>query len=422
LRSEKFVKYLGRFGWHCEILSAYRGRAKEYEGKEDVKIHHTIRIDLDDMISKLVSVSRIVCTFIRRQVRRLKHKGCAGGNTSTQSNPVVVRGLGIGLHIQRWLLLPDRQAAWILLALPKAFWLSRKCDVIYSSLSPFSAHVLGLIVKKLTGKPWVADYRDEWSLNSEWNPPTRLHKWLGEKLDKACVKNADKVIYVTQAGTERFFGHFGGCREKFVTIPNGYDEKDITKFRGFDPPKDVFVMTSIGSFYGGRDVVPFLRATDQLVKDGIIEREKLNIQLIGGRNLDLVREVERLEIGDVVQIMPRIPQQEAFMALALSNVAVLIGSDMERMAMTTKVYEYAGMGKPILALVPEGPVRDFVTKCGGWCVYGTDEEGILETIRDIFERYKSGRLEIYHQPAFIKRYERCTLTQQLANCFDSRIK
>lgn len=421
LRSEKFVKYLGRFGWHSEVLTAYRGRAKEYEGNQDVKIHSTIRISLEEVVSKLALAFYFCRNLLIKYVHIFKSGKRADRNISTRRSDLQpVGGLGVETYLQRWLLLPDGQVIWILLALPKALWLARKCDVIYSSLSPRSAHVLGLLIKKLTHKPWLADYRDEWSLNCMWRPPTRFHKWLGEKLDKACVKNADIIINTTEVIARRFIEHFGRPKEKFVTIPNGYDEDDMAKFREIDPPKDVFVMTSLGSLYGGRDVKPFLRAVARLVKGSVIERQKLNIKLIGGQDPDLIEETEKLEISDLVQIVvPKIPQEDAFVALAKSHIAVLVGSDMEKVAMTTKVYEYAGMGKPILALVPQGPVHDFVSKCGGWCVDGSDEEEILKTIMIIFEQYKSGELQSYNLPEFIKKYERSALTGQLAYWFDN---
>ncbi len=419
LRSKKFVKYLGPFGWHSEVLAAYRGRVKECEGNQNVKIHSTIRIDLDEAISKLASAFYFCRNLLVKCVHTFKSGKRADRNTPIQSNLQTTGGLGVATYLQRWLLLPDGQVIWTLLALPKALWLARKCDVIYSSLSPRSAHVLGLLIKKLTHKPWLADYRDEWTLNSQWFPPTRFHRWLGEKLDAACVHNARFVVNTTEVCTQNFLEKFGGNPDKYLTIHNGYDEQDIAPYRKLRPPTEMLVMTSIGSLYGGRDARPFLRAVERAVKNGKIERHKLCIKLIDGQNPELISEVEKLELNDVAKISPRIPQEKAFMELAKSHIAVLVGSGMEKVAMTTKVYEYAGMGKPILALVPQGPVHDFVSKCGGWCVDGSDEEEILKMITIIFEQYKSGELQSYNLPEFIKNYERSALTGQLAYWFDS---
>lgn len=422
LRSTKFAKYLGEFGWHSEVLRAYWGRAKEYENNQKVTLHTTLRIDLEEISATLVSIAYSCINFIKKLFIFLKAGSKKTDEKCDLNSTKIVGGLGIATSVNRWFLLPDEQALWIPLALPQALWLAWKCDVIYSSSSPVSAHVLGLILKKLTSKPWVADYRDEWTLNSIWKPPTKFHRWLGEVLDKACVNNADVIINTTETRTTVFINKFGGDKEKFITIHNGYDERDIARFRNVDVCSEHLVMTSIGTLYGGRDPKPFLRAISKGLKEGKIDRQQLRINFIGGLSPDLVKEVERLEIGDVVKISPRIPQQDVFMALARSHVAVLIGSEMEKVAMTTKVYEYAAMGKPILALVPEGPVRDFVQKCGGWFVDGTDEERIRIIIIEIFKQYESGKLSNRPQPEFVKCYERRNLTAQLACCFDGCIK
>lgn len=417
LRSSKFVKNLNDFGWASVVLSAYRGNRGEYGNDRDVEVHSTFRWDMSVIAGKLVVVTYFCINRLKRFVSLFLPESQTV--VCDQSVSVSVKskgGLGVATFVTRWLFFPDPQFLWLIFALPKALWLSRKCDVIYSSLSPFSVHVLGLIVKTITGKPWVADYRDEWSLNSTWKPPTRFHRWLGEKLDGICVKKADMVINVTEPRTEMFKDHFAECQDKFVTIHNGYDEEDVKEFRDMTVSEQYLTFTSIGSFYGGRDPRPFLRAVSSAIAEDKVDRSLLRIRLIGVKNPDLIKEVEKLKITDVVEIVPRIPQKEAFRALGQSHVAVLIGSDMEKVAMTTKVYEYAGMGKPILAMVPEGPVYDFVNRCGGWCAKHDDQGEIQEQFLRIYKMYQEGALKKVEITSFVKLYDRRELTSQLASC------
>lgn len=420
LRSKKFVKYLGDFGWHSEVLTAYREGAKEYKNNQNVAIHSMLRVDMAQALGMLVSLTYL-CISLVRKILFFFRGGSKRGNKSDASGSTDVKGgLGIANRIQQWLFFPDSHIIWIFLALPKALWLARKCDVIYTSISPYSIHILGLIIKKITGKPWVADYRDEWVLNCAWKPATKLHAWLGEKLDRSCVRNAEVVINTTEVRTQMFIDYFGEPEGKFVTLHNGYDEDDIAKFRDIHAPTDTFIMTGLGSFHGGRDARPFLRAIAGLIEGGVIERQKLNIKLIGWRTPELVSEVENLGICSLVKLYPRVPQQRALMELAESHVAVLVGSDMEKVAMTTKVYEYAGMGKPIFALVPEGPVFDFVKACGGWCAHPANVEEIQQVLRNIFDLHLKQPLT-NRLCEFVKKYDRHELTRQLSRCFNSCI-
>jgi glycosyltransferase involved in cell wall biosynthesis len=314
------------------------------------------------------------------------------------------------------LLLPDAQFLWILTALPFALWKQRHCQVIYSSAWPLSCHVLGLLVHNLTGKPWVADYRDEWTLNTQWFPPTRFHRWLGEKLDAACVRNARFVVNTTEIRTRNFMEKFGGTLDKYVTIHNGFDEQDVAPYRGLAPPGEILTITSIGSLYGGRDPRLLLSVLSELVQKGTIHKERICLKLIGGENEVLQHEVQQLGIASCVEIIPRLPQPQAFEHLAKSHIALLIGSDMERYAMTTKLYEYAGMGRKIMALVPEGPVWDFVTQSGGVCAMFNDRGQIEQALIQIFEEFKAGRLNVNVQP--IQAYERKNLTAQQTELFN----
>ena len=50
-------------------------------------------------------------------------------------------------------------------ALVRSLYLIRKerVSLVYSSSPPNSGQVLALLVKRLAGRPWVADFRDEWT-------------------------------------------------------------------------------------------------------------------------------------------------------------------------------------------------------------------------------------------------------------------
>lgn len=319
--------------------------------------------------------------------------------------------------------MPDPKVLWILFALPKALWLSRKCDVIYSSVSPYSAHVLALIVKKLTGKPWVADYRDEWTLNSQWFPNNAVHRWIAEKLDRACVHNATFVLNTTDARTYNFRKKYSEqCPDKFITLANGYDNTDMEPYRLRTPVDNPLTFISIGSLYGGRDPSLLLDAMAVLIEKGDIDPAKIRVNIVGAGNFSISNYGEHSKVlRDIVEVLPRIPQQEVFGMLADSHIAILIGSDMEKVAMPTKIYEYAGMGKRILAFCPDGEVADFTKKVNGWHVPAGDNEQMIRCLEMIYNDFMQGqRFEIYGD-SYVEQFERKKLTGQLAGLLDSLV-
>ncbi|HEY0582348.1 MAG TPA: glycosyl transferase family 1, partial [Chloroflexota bacterium] len=60
-------------------------------------------------------------------------------------------------HLKR---LPDAHVGWVPFALAAAR--RERFEVAYSSSGPFSSHLVGLLLKLATNKPWVAELRDGW--------------------------------------------------------------------------------------------------------------------------------------------------------------------------------------------------------------------------------------------------------------------
>jgi glycosyltransferase involved in cell wall biosynthesis len=412
LRSRKFAAYLPRYGWTCEIITAYRGKDVESMFSGSVHIHPTYTCDFLKILRIAATLIRQVITFIKKTYRSLKFNK----KKVPQNISISMGGFGIANRIAAWFLLPDAQFLWILLALPKALWVARNCGVIYSSAWPVSAHVLGLIVHKVTKKPWVADYRDPWTLNTNWSPPTRFHRWLGERLDRATVENASFVVNVTERRTQNFKKKYYEQAYKCITIHNGYDSSDVTGFRGRKSNKEYILFTSLGSFYGGRNPIPFIESIKESFEEGFLNRDNLKCLLINAFDPQLQIAIEQLQLSDVVKILPWMPQIKAFEYLAASDVALLFGSDMAKEAMTSKVYEYAGMGKLIFALVPDGPVKDFVIKCNGIVADPKEKVQIKSALKELVGRWQKGEIADINVAAItaVAKFERSALTYQMA--------
>src|SRR4051794_30944268 len=85
---------------------------------------------------------------------------------------------------------PDEMAGWV----PAAIWQALRAvrrhhpDVLYSTSSPVSAHLVALIVARITGIPWVADFRDGWTRNPQRERLPRPLARLSARLEHAVVR------------------------------------------------------------------------------------------------------------------------------------------------------------------------------------------------------------------------------------------
>ena len=119
----------------------------------------------------------------------------AGAPSTARTRPGLLRRIG------RRCLVPDVQITW----LPSALWQALrtlgdgKCDLIYTSFPPASAHLLGLLLKEYTDLPWVADFRDSWicdPLDPELVANPRRSAFEA-RLEEAVIRAADAVVVAT---------------------------------------------------------------------------------------------------------------------------------------------------------------------------------------------------------------------------------
>ena len=77
-----------------------------------------------------------------------------------------------------------------------------RVDIIVSTYPIASTHVIGSILHRLTGKPWVADKRDPMAQDGYPSDPRarRAFRWVEDRI----ARHAERVIY-TAPGARIFY-------------------------------------------------------------------------------------------------------------------------------------------------------------------------------------------------------------------------
>ena len=129
-------------------------------------------------------------------------------------------------YILSFVVLPDFERGWIGSATIEGVRQIRqhRIDWFVTSCPPYSAHVVGLLIKALTGKRWVADFRDPWmTTGSKRLYPTsaaslRVERWL----ERQVMEKADVIAFNVERLRNAYRDRYAHVpREKFVFIPNG---------------------------------------------------------------------------------------------------------------------------------------------------------------------------------------------------------
>lgn len=264
--------------------------------------------------------------------------------------------------------IPDARIGWNKFALEKAKELIQfhNIDSIVTTSPPHSTQLIGLELKRIFNLHWLADLRDPWTeiyYNQELFR-TSFAKKKDYKLEQLCLKNANKIVVVS----EDIKRHFGAKRkeilDKIHVIPNGFDEtdfnynlcqKNVTPISnsgnnlGYNSSnKTISYVGNLGEQY---PVEGFLKAFAEIVK----KDNTWKLQFVGNCHGGVKRLVESLKISANVDFVPYVNHSEAIDFMLKASILLLIIPEIEnnKGILTGKLFEYLATGNPILNIGPK---------------------------------------------------------------------
>lgn len=406
-RSAKFARYLPDFGYHVTALST-----TAFGSRDDAT---TLR-------------AWEPLTLYRKAFNR----GAGTGDVGVAGR----RGSGFAArairYLRRHMLVPDAQITWIPFAKRHALaWLANHdATVIYSSSPPASTHLLAMQLKRKTGLPWVADFRDAWVYDpldpAIAQQPGRLRR--ERRMERAVVEAADAVIAATEISADYLRRTYRRAATAISVIPNGFDPADIAGAGTTESPaRDYMHIVHTGSFgYSHPDRNPYtiLAALQKLIEDDGAWAQCIRLTLVGHLTPDETAAAADLVNAGVVQLTGVVERPAALALQRSADVLLLVDHARPWPASNVpgKFYEYIAMRTPVLALCGEGMVRRLMGELdAGVCVDADDASTAGDTIATLYREWEKGTLSSNVTPDAIRSFERRALAEQLAQCFDDVI-
>lgn len=273
------------------------------------------------------------------------------------------------------------------------------------------------ILKILTRKPWVADMRDPWTTEELRYGSKNWRLAIDKYSERLLLRNADIVIGVTPGWLDDLKQLAGEVEKdgKFELITNGYDESD---FAGYPLPdlnsKNEIMMSHVGNMFEG-GLEPLISGIQNL--NGSL-MDRLRVELIGYVHpSDQDRLANSPAQKTFICQSQKISHIESLEKMRASHV-LLLSLPLEYYP--GKVFEYMRVGRPVLAIVPDGSVLNLIKRAQiGLVFLRDDEEGLTEAINQIVDDY-DGFVKQNYRPDwnFIRQFERKTLSKKLSSILD----
>jgi glycosyltransferase involved in cell wall biosynthesis len=428
-RTLKFVKYLPQQGW----LPIVQTVSNPYWPLQDptllseippsVKVHGTRTFEFERLGRATEGL------IAPRGDAPLREPAKSSGSGPRRSGLGRMLKGAAGL-VQTHVLVPDPQITWVPGAFLKGLSLIRKerPAVIYSSSPPNSCQVLGLMLKRATHLPWIADFRDPWTegiRRKQSYERSGVRRRLEHAFERRVIEGADHIIVTTEKTLEQFLAKYPAIpSSKYSVITNGFDAADFTVTRDGDRLLDAshFNVTLTGNVETMFDAVPFLTAVRDLLDEDEAFRARLRINFVGAKRGKYDDFINRHRLETNVRYIGYVPHQTSLRYLAESDVLFLCQIPVYESATTKlsgKLFEYLYMRKPILALTLPGLTTDILSRSGlGVAVDPNDQPGIKKALRDLYLRWREGGGRPDIDEAYIATFDRARQTERLAGLFD----
>jgi glycosyltransferase involved in cell wall biosynthesis len=393
VRAVKFARYLPEFDWDPVIIAPrngayYRDPTLEFDER---KIVRTPSLEISRTAKRMIGSAR-------------------GDTRPAEVGPTMDR---VRRFAARWVYRPDAQVGWYPFALASARRVLRelRCDVIFSSSFPMTAHLVARQLHRESRIPWVAEFRDLWTDLSRYDSQWRRRR--DEGTERSLLRASTAVVTVSDGYAKVLLGH--GARSVSV-ITNGFDPEDFTR----GPAPAGAVATYMGTYYSDRqDLRATLGVLGELSRSGPLAG--LALRFIGDFPDSLRGPLIGAGLADSARCTGFVPHREALRYLGDSTLLLLAGPVSNAFPgsaiqghIAAKVFEYLGSRRPILYVGDAGAeVETLIRELPGVaCARPADSAGIREAILSLLRggpTIDRGALD---------NYSRRSLTKRLAQAFE----
>ena len=292
---------------------------------------------------------------------------------------------------------------------------TEKIDVILSSSSPVTSHLIARELKRKHHIPWIADLRDLWSQNHNYYYSS-LRRMFDKRLELKTLAQADTLVTVSQLWANRLATLHKG--KSVAAITNGFDPEMLEKAPAELNPG--FTITYTGNIYRGKqNPRKFFAALRNLISEGEIDPSGIEIRFYGPKLDWLEKEITEYTLSGIVKQYGMVSPPVAIEKQKESQLLLLLDWDDpgEKGVCPLKFFEYLGAERPVLAIGGvEGNAIDLLlgkTKAG---MHAITEDNIKESLRHLYQEYKlKGQVAYYGLGEEISQYTHQRMAGEFAD-------
>ncbi len=407
VRLKGLVKFLPEFGWKATVLTV---KCTTAEHVDEISENNIIEIDCGDPTQKW---EKMLDPDLEREEKKPFDL-----SAHNQKGSLIIFVLRFLAKIHAY---PSSATRWYekTIDVGGSILTNESFDIIFSSYSPATSHLIASYLSKRHNVPWIADFRDLWSGN-HFNKHSKIREFLKRELEIRTISSAKVLTTVSQPLVGKLSSiHVG---KKVYSIPNGFDLDIVNPVSQIS---EKFTICYTGSIYKGyQDPEMLFEAIKQLIEEAKIDRKDIVVDFYGRDEGWLQRDIENYGLSTVVKIHGIVPREIALQNQRNSQILLLLAwnDPHEKGIYTGKVFEYLAAKRPILALgLNNNVVTDLIQQTNAGFFVSSVVEA-KETLLKWYYEYKSSEVVNYSGiQSEINKYSHREMAKKFAGVFDENL-
>lgn len=413
----RFLSALPKLGWQPVVLTVKEG---DYPVRDA------------SLLAKVPPGVRVQRTFIpepyrlyRKFTKRKEGEALDLAALALGENETLSLRERLALLLRDWLFIPDPRTGWLPFAVPAGLKLIReeKIDLIFSSAPPNTVHLVACWLKRLSGKKWVADFRDPWFKYLAPKRRSAVPRKIDEALSRGVVKHADYLVWVCEGVRKEMARTTGeNLPEKETIITNGYDRSDFENLPAKRDSK--FTVTYVGSLFVRYDLTAFIQALAVLVQEHKNFQQDFRLVFCGVVDEGVKEKLLASNFGSNIDFLGYQDHRTTLTKMVSSALLLLyiIDSFEGKNIPTSKLFEYLGAQRPILALAPrDSDAARILSKTRAGSIVPPNDSGRIQAaVLEWYQEWqKNGLRSSGSDLSEVEKFEVTHLTAELTRVWES---
>lgn len=324
-------------------------------------------------------------------------------------------------YINPILRIPDRRSYWghrfikedqheIAGKIPGVLWAI--------STGEIDALIIGMALKQKYNAPLFVDLQDPIP-----HPLSSHFSKKDSRIFSEILLKCDKIITTTRTYADQLNKIYPGKAE---VIYLSYASR-IDKYVG--PAEKHFTLLHTGYLHGrkGRNALDLLCGLKMLFDLNPNMKNKIKVKLLGmGKGIqEAEKYAEKMNIRDSLETVPQVPREACLDEMSKADVLVVIkfADPAFKMQIPGKLFEYFGMRKTILGILPEdSEAAELIRQSGlGFVINNNDHQRIAEVLLDIYMNNTLRIGRIIPNEDFLAKYSQDAMAKKINGLFEEAL-